>query len=246
MNPNNISSPLDFLGRVLYEDNHLIVVNKRAGEIVQGDNTGDKPLLELVRDYLRVAGNKPGNVFCGLVNRIDRPVSGAVLYAKTSKGLSRMNEMIKNRSVEKIYWAIVEGRPERAEGKLIHYVVKNEKNNKTFTSQTEKNGYQRAELEYKVLVSSVKYSLVEIRLLTGRHHQIRAQFSAIGCPIKGDLKYGARRSNEDGSICLHARRLSFEHPVAHQRVDIVAEPFNQLFYKMLQDCQKDNAAEIQN
>lgn len=246
MNPNNISSPLDFRGRVLYEDNHLIVVNKRAGEIVQGDNTGDKPLLELVRDYLRVAGNKPGNVFCGLVNRIDRPVSGAVLYAKTSKGLSRMNEMIKNRSVEKIYWAIVEGRPERAEGKLIHYVVKNEKNNKTFTSQTEKNGYQRAELEYKVLVSSVKYSLVEIRLLTGRHHQIRAQFSAIGCPIKGDLKYGARRSNEDGSICLHARRLSFEHPVAHQRVDIVAEPFNQLFYKMLQDCQKDNAAEIQN
>ena len=246
MNPNNISSPLDFRGRVLYEDNHLIVVNKRAGEIVQGDNTGDKPLLELVRDYLRVAGNKPGNVFCGLVNRIDRPVSGAVLYAKTSKGLSRMNEMIKNRSVEKIYWAIVEGRPERAEGKLIHYVVKNEKNNKTFTSQTEKNGYQRAELEYKVLVSSVKYSLMEIRLLTGRHHQIRAQFSAIGCPIKGDLKYGARRSNEDGSICLHARRLSFEHPVAHQWVDIVAEPFNQLFYKMLQDCQKDNAAEIQN
>ena len=235
MNPNNPNDPLALKERILYEDNHLLILNKKAGEIVQGDNTGDKPLLECARDYLRVAGNKPGNVFCGLVNRIDRPVSGAVVYAKTSKGLSRMNDLVKNRHVDKYYWAIVEGRPKIQKGRLVHYLQKNEKNNKTYVSEKEKTGYQKAELEYEVLVSSERYSVLEIKLLTGRHHQIRAQLSAIGCPIKGDLKYGARRSNEDGSICLHARRVCFEHPVSHLMVDVQAEPFNPLFRKILEE-----------
>ncbi len=235
MKTNSTNDPLALADRILYEDNHLLILNKRAGEIVQGDNTGDKPLLELARDYIRVVGNKPGNVFCGLVHRLDRPVSGAVIYAKTSKALTRMNELVKNRDIDKIYWAIVEGRPKFPEGHLIHYLIKNEKNNKTFVSEKEKTGYQRAELEYKVLVSSERYSILEVKLLTGRHHQIRAQLSHVGCPIKGDLKYGARRSNEDGSICLHARRLAFEHPVSHQPVEVLAEPFNPLFEKIFSE-----------
>jgi len=231
MSPNNTDPILSLQDRILYEDNHLLIVNKRAGEIVQGDQTGDKPLLELVRDYIRVKGNKPGNVFCGLVHRIDRPVSGAVIYARTSKALSRMCEMVKNRAVRKIYWAIVEGvAPEQ--GHLVHYMQKNERLNKSFVSETEKPGMQRAELEFRRIGASERYSLLEIELHTGRHHQIRAQLSAIGHPIKGDLKYGARRSNEDGSISLHARRLVFEHPVSHQTIDITAEPFSPLFRKM--------------
>ncbi len=231
MSPNNTDPILSLQDRILYEDNHLLIVNKRAGEIVQGDQTGDKPLLELVRDYIRVKGNKPGNVFCGLVHRIDRPVSGAVIYAKTSKALSRMCEMVKNRAVRKIYWAIVEGvAPEQV--RLVHYMQKNERLNKSFVSETEKPGMQRAELEFRRIGASERYSLLEIELHTGRHHQIRAQLSAIGHPIKGDLKYGARRSNEDGSISLHARRLVFEHPVSHQTIDITAEPFSPLFRKM--------------
>lgn len=233
MNQNNTNDPLRLRNRVLYEDNHLLIVNKLAGEIVQGDQTGDKPLLETVRDYLRVQGNKPGNVFCGLVHRLDRPVSGAVVYARTSKALSRMNECVKNRNITKIYWAIVEGCPTQQEAHLTHYLYRNEKLNKSLVSPTERPGWQRAELEYKVLASSERYSVLEVQLLTGRHHQIRAQLSSLGCPIKGDLKYGARRSNEDGSISLHARRIAFEHPVSHVAVDVVAEPFNQLFYKIL-------------
>lgn len=233
MNPSNTNDPLALKERILYEDNHLLILNKRAGEIVQGDNTGDKPLLELARDYIRVVGNKPGNVFCGLVHRLDRPVSGAVVYAKTSKALSRMNELVKKRDIDKVYWAIVEGCPKDAESHLTHYLIKNEKNNKTFVSDKEKDGYQRAELEYKVLVTTGRYSLLEVRLLTGRHHQIRAQLSHIGCPIKGDLKYGARRSNEDGSISLHARRVAFEHPVSHEQIEVLAKPFNPLFEKIL-------------
>lgn len=233
MNPNNTNDPLALKERILYEDNHLLILNKRAGEIVQGDNTGDKPLLELARDYIRVVGNKPGNVFCGLVHRLDRPVSGAVVYAKTSKALSRMNELVKKRDIDKVYWAIVEGCPKDAESHLTHYLIKNEKNNKTFVSDKEKDGYQRAELEYKVLVKTERYSLLEVRLLTGRHHQIRAQLSHIGCPIKGDLKYGARRSNEDGSISLHARRVAFEHPVSHTQIEVLAKPFYPLFEKIL-------------
>lgn len=233
MNQNSISDPLALRSRVLYEDNHLLVVNKRAGEIVQGDETGDKPLLEMVRDYIRVVGQKPGNVFCGLVHRIDRPVSGAVVFAKTSKALARMNALVKNRNIRKIYWAIVEGRPPQDEARLVQYVRKNEKNNKTYVSSIEKDGWQRAELSYRLLAASPRYSLLEVELFTGRHHQIRAQLSDLGCPIKGDLKYGARRSNEDGSISLHARRICFEHPVSHERIDVVAQPFNALFEKIL-------------
>lgn len=233
MNQNN-TNPLELLsGRVLYEDNHLIVINKRSGEIVQGDQTGDVPLVEVVRDYLRVKGNKPGNVFCGLVHRIDRPVSGTVVFAKTSKALTRMNVLVKQRDFHKVYWAIVEGRPSESEGHLVHYLFRNEKINKSILSITEKEGWKRSELEYRLLASSERYSVLEVNLLTGRHHQIRAQLSAIGCPIKGDLKYGARRSNEDGSISLHARNVSFEHPVSHLMVEVTAEPFNQLYYSIL-------------
>ena len=233
MSPNNID-PLDLLdGRVLYEDNHLIIINKRPGEIVQGDQTGDVPLLEVVRDYLRVKGNKPGNVFCGLVHRIDRPVSGTVVFAKTSKALSRMNELVKKRDFHKTYWAIVEGKPKEPQAHLTHYLYRNEKLNKSIVSLTPKEGWKCADLSYITLAASERYTLVEVDLHTGRHHQIRAQLSAIGCPIKGDLKYGARRSNEDGSISLLARSVSFEHPVSHLQINVSAEPFNQLFYKLL-------------
>lgn len=234
MNPNSTDPILFLQDRILYEDNHLIVVNKRAGEIVQGDQTGDTPLLEHVREYIRVKYQKPGNVFCGLVHRIDRPVSGAVIFAKTSKALSRMNEMVKNRSVQKFYWAIVQERPIKTKDALRNYIFRNERLNKSFISDEEKPGWQRAELNYTVLASSERYSVLEVELLTGRHHQIRAQLSAMGCPIKGDLKYGARRSNEDGSICLHAHQLLFEHPVSHEYLNIVAEPFNRLFSKILE------------
>lgn len=234
MLPNNTDLPALLHDRVLYEDNHLLILNKMAGEIVQGDQTGDKPLLETARDYIRVVGNKPGNVFCGLVHRLDRPVSGAVIFAKTSKCLTRMNELIRQRNIEKQYWAIVEGHTPAQSDHLIHYLYRNSGNNRSYTSDTEKEGWQRAELTYKLLAASERYSLVEVTLLTGRHHQIRAQLSAIGCPIKGDLKYGARRSNEDGSISLHARRIAFEHPVAHVPVEVLAEPFNPLFRKILE------------
>ena len=225
----------DISNRILYEDNHLLVVNKRAGEIVQGDKTGDEPLLELVRQYIKVSANKPGNVFCGLVHRIDRPVSGAVIFAKTSKALARMNAMVKERTLQKTYWAIVEQAPEEPEGTLVHYLRKNERTNTSEASKVEREGWQRAELFYRLIASGDRYHLLEVDLHTGRHHQIRAQLSAIGCPIKGDLKYGARRSNEDGSISLHARRLRFEHPVRHEAIEVVAPPFNQLFMKLLQN-----------
>ena len=225
----------DISSRILYEDNHLLIVNKRAGEIVQGDKTGDEPLLELVRQYIKVSANKPGNVFCGLVHRIDRPVSGAVIFAKTSKALARMNAMVKDRTLEKTYWAIVEQAPEEPEGTLVHYLRKNERTNTSEVSKVEREGWQRAELSYRLIASGDRYHLLEVDLHTGRHHQIRAQLSAIGCPIKGDLKYGARRSNEDGSISLHARRLRFEHPVRHEAIEVMAPPFNQLFMRLLQN-----------
>ncbi|MBR4136265.1 MAG: RNA pseudouridine synthase [Bacteroidales bacterium] len=224
----------DISNRILYEDNHLLIVNKRAGEIVQGDKTGDEPLLEMVRHYIKVSANKPGNVFCGLVHRIDRPVSGAVVFAKTSKALARMNALVKERAMQKTYWAIVERIPEQPEGTLVHYMRKNERTNTSEVSSVEKAGWQRAELSYRLLAAGDKYALLEVDLHTGRHHQIRAQLSAMGCPIKGDLKYGARRSNEDGSISLHARRLCFEHPVQHTEILVEAPPFNQLFMKLLQ------------
>ena len=225
----------DISSRILYEDNHLLIVNKRAGEIVQGDKIGDEPLLELVRQYIKVSANKPGNVFCGLVHRIDRPVSGAVICAKTSNALARMNALVKNRAMKKTYWAIVEQAPEEPEGTLVHYLRKNERTNTSEVSKVEREGWQRAELFYRLLASGDRYHLLEVDLHTGRHHQIRAQLSAIGCPIKGDLKYGAKRSNEDGSISLHARRVCFEHPVRHEMIEVVAPPFNQLFVKLLQN-----------
>lgn len=224
----------DISNRILYEDNHLLIVNKRAGEIVQGDKTGDEPLLEMVRQYIKVNANKPGNVFCGLVHRIDRPVSGAVVFAKTSKALARMNALVKERAMQKTYWAIVEHVPEEPEGTLVHYMRKNERTNTSEVSKVEKSGWQRAELSYRLLAAGDKYALLEVDLHTGRHHQIRAQLSAMGCPIKGDLKYGAKRSNEDGSISLHARRLCFEHPVQHTEILVEAPPFNILFMKLLQ------------
>lgn len=225
----------DLQSRILYEDNHLVVINKKAGEIVQGDRSGDYPLLEGVRDYLRVAGNKLGNVFCGLIHRIDRPVSGAVIFARTSKAHARMCEQLKQRVVSKIYWAIIEGTPPKPEDHLIHYLRKNEKLNKSFAATGEIEGWYRSELEYKTLATSPRYSLLEIQLLTGRHHQIRAQLAAIHCHIKGDLKYGARRSNEDGSICLHAQKIQFIHPVSKSPVSIFAPPFNPLFFSLLEN-----------
>lgn len=233
MNPNNTDEPILTEDRVLYEDNHLIIVNKRAKEPVQADVSGDKALQDMVRDYIRVKKQKTGNVFCGLVHRIDRPVSGAVILTKTSKALSRMIQIVKDRNIDKIYWAIVEGCPDPMQGKLVNYLIKNEAKNRTTVYDEEHEGCQRAELDYEVLVKTDRYSLVEVKLMTGRHHQIRAQLSHIGCPIKGDLKYGARRSNEDGSISLHARRLRFEHPVSHIIIDVVAPPFNPLFEKIL-------------
>ena len=207
---------------VLYEDNHIIIINKAAGEIVQGDKTGDKPLSEIVKEYLKEKYNKPGNVFCGVTHRLDRPTSGVVVFAKTSKALSRLNEMFRNDSVEKLYWAIVKNRPLRTEDVLIHYLIKNEKNNKSTAYNTEKPQAKKAVLHYKLISTSQNYNLLEVDLETGRHHQIRCQLSKIGCPIKGDLKYGADRSNPDGSISLHARYISFIHPVSKIKIEITA------------------------
>jgi 23S rRNA pseudouridine1911/1915/1917 synthase len=207
---------------VLYEDNHLIVVNKTCSEIVQGDKTGDKPLSEILKQWLKEKYNKPGNVFVGVVHRLDRPVSGAVAFAKTSKALERMNALFKNGEVKKTYWAIVKTPPQQPEGELVHYLVRNEKLNKSFAHDEEKQGSQKAILNYKLIAQSDRYFLLEIDLKTGRHHQIRCQLAKIGCPIKGDLKYGFDRSNKDGGISLHAREISFIHPVSNEPVTITA------------------------
>lgn len=209
---------------VLYEDNHIIAINKKPSEIVQGDKTGDEPLSEKVKSFLKKKYNKPGNVFCGVVHRLDRPASGIVIFAKTSKALSRLNEIIRDRKVKKIYWAVVHHQPQQPEGKLVHYLIKNQKRNMSFAFQEEGKGRLQAELEYKLIGSSDRYYLMEVNLLTGRHHQIRVQLSEIGCPIKGDLKYGAARSNKDGSIHLHAREISFMHPVKQEMMNILAPP----------------------
>jgi len=208
--------------RILHEDNHTIVVNKSASEIVQGDKTGDEPLLEKIRSYLKEKYNKPGNVFCGLVHRLDRPTSGALVFAKTSKGLSRLNEQFRDKSTRKIYWAIVETRPVEKEGKLIDYLKKNEKQNKSYVCDELVKGAKQAILSYKWLQSSQHYHLLEIVLETGRHHQIRCQLANIGCVIKGDLKYGAKRSNKDASICLHSRILIYKHPTSQEEININA------------------------
>lgn len=208
--------------KVIYEDNHIIVVSKTASEIVQGDKTGDTPLSELVKHYLKEKYNKPGNVFIGVTHRLDRPVSGLVVFAKTSKALARLNEMFKNGDVHKTYWAIVKNCPQETEATLEHYLVRNEKQNKSYAYDREKPGAKKAILHYKLIGHSENYFLLEVNLKTGRHHQIRCQLAKIGCPIKGDLKYGFPRSNPDGSICLHARRVSFIHPVSKELIELEA------------------------
>lgn len=207
---------------VLYEDNHIIIVNKTTSEIVQGDKTGDKPLSEIVKEWLKEKYNKPGNVFCGVTHRLDRPVSGIVIFAKTSKALPRLNEMFKNKEIKKTYWAIVKNTPAAKEGTLTHFMVRNEKQNKSYAYETEKPDSKKAILHYKVILQSDKYTLLEIDLETGRHHQIRSQLSKIGSPIKGDLKYGFDRSNPDGGISLHARKVSFIHPVSKKLIEVTA------------------------
>lgn len=208
--------------RILFEDNHLLVVNKLPGELVQGDYTGDQPLLEKVREHIRVAYDKPGQVFTGLIHRLDRPTSGVVVFAKTSKALARMNAIFEKREVEKTYWAIVQGVPSPEEDRLVHYLRKDQKKNKSQFFLQEQKGSKKAVLTYKTLQKLEHYSLLEISLETGRHHQIRVQLSAIGHPIKGDLKYGFSRSNKDGSVCLHAKKVKFEHPVSGEEIVIDA------------------------
>lgn len=207
---------------VIYEDNHIIAVNKSISEIVQGDKTGDRPLPELLKDYLKVKYAKPGNVFVGVTHRLDRPVSGVVLFAKTSKALARLNDMFRNGEVKKSYWAIVKNRPPQPEGELRHYLVRNEKQNKSYAYDTIRKGAKPAVLSYQTIASSDRYFLLEIDLKTGRHHQIRCQLAKIGCPIKGDLKYGADRSNRDGGISLHARSIRFVHPVSKREIALTA------------------------
>ncbi|MDR0536829.1 MAG: RluA family pseudouridine synthase [Tannerellaceae bacterium] len=209
---------------IIYEDNHLIAVNKTCNEIVQGDKTGDAPLAEMLKAWLKEKYQKPGNVFLGVPHRIDRPVSGAVLFAKTEKALIRLNELFRQGEVKKTYWAIVREIPPKDEDELIHWLVRKEKQNKSYAYASEKNGAQKAILHYKIISHSNNYTLLEIDLKTGRHHQIRVQLSKIGCPIKGDLKYGFDRSNPNGGISLHACRLEFIHPVLKSPIIIAAEP----------------------
>ncbi|MBX7202840.1 MAG: RluA family pseudouridine synthase [Bacteroidia bacterium] len=207
---------------VLYEDNHLVLVNKTAGEIVQGDKTGDTALSELVAEYIRKKYQKPGDAFIGVIHRLDRPVSGLVAFARTSKALSRMNALFRDRKVEKVYWALVEGKPDASSGTLVHFLHKNEAKNKSFAGKVAGDGLLRCELDFKVLVSTDNYSLLEIRPGSGRHHQIRVQLSSSGWPIRGDVKYGAKRGNDDRSICLHARSLTFQHPVKQEPLCVTA------------------------
>ncbi len=210
--------------RILYQDNHLIIVNKLPSEIVQGDKTGDTPLSEIVKSYIKEEYNKPGNVFTGVIHRIDRPTSGVIIFAKTSKALSRMNELIKIRGLKKTYWAIVKNKPKSNEGELKHYLVRNSKKNKSFAHNNSVPESKEAVLNYKLIGSSDNYYLLEIDLKTGRHHQIRAQLAAIGCPIKGDLKYGFARSNKDASISLHAYSVEFMHPIKKENIKVIAPP----------------------
>ena len=233
---------------ILYEDNHLIAVNKAPGEIVQGDKTGDKPLSEILKEYIKVKYNKPGEVFLGVPHRLDRPTSGVVLFARTSKALTRLSEMFKEKSlstgemstincqlsIKKTYWAIVQGTPKQPEARLENWLIRNEAQNKSYIAKPGAKDAKQAVLTYKTLVRGDNYTLLEVELLTGRHHQIRCQLAAIGCPIKGDLKYGARRSNPDGSISLHARQVTFVHPVRKEQLTIVAPvPEDSLFAKMI-------------
>ncbi len=210
--------------RIVYEDNHIIVINKLPSEIVQGDKTGDKPLSEKVKEFLKEREHKPGNVFCGVIHRIDRPVSGLIIFAKTSKALSRFNELFREKSIHKQYLAVVSAMPKEKKGKLIHWLKKDEKSNTSDCYLKEVNGSQRAELDYELLCSSDNYHLLLVTLHTGRHHQIRAQLSSISCPIKGDVKYGAKRGNKGGFIHLHSYSAEFIHPVKKEPVKLKCKP----------------------
>lgn len=223
MTPNKIITNAQNL-QVLYEDNHLIVINKRVGDIVQGDKTGDTPLSEHVKQYIKKKYDKPGMVFLGVTHRLDRPTSGIVVFARTSKSLSRMNKMFAEKATEKIYWAIVKNPPKKEKDTLIHWLKRNPKQNKSYVYPKEIPDSKRSELEYTVLKKLDNYVLLQILLKTGRHHQIRAQLATLGSPIKGDLKYGFDRSNPDGGIHLHARKLSFEHPVKKEMISFTAPP----------------------
>lgn len=208
--------------QVLYEDNHIIIVYKQSGEIVQGDKTGDKPLSETIKEWIKEKYAKPGNVFLGVVHRLDRPVSGIVVFAKTSKALSRLNNMFRNGEVRKTYWAMVQTAPNMPEATLTNWLVRNEKQNKSYVYNNEMPNAKQAILKYKTIGQTEHYTLLEVNLLTGRHHQIRCQLATMGCPIKGDLKYGARRSNPDGSISLLSHKVEFIHPVSKQKIVVVS------------------------
>lgn len=208
--------------QILLEDNHIIVINKRVGDIVQGDKTGDKPLSEVVKEYIKDKYHKPGEVFLGVVHRLDRPTTGIVIFARTSKALTRLNEMFSNRETQKTYWAVVKNKPEKDQDTLVHYLKRNEKNNTSKAHLKEVSESKVASLDYKIIKTLDNYFALEINLHTGRHHQIRAQLSAIGSPIKGDLKYGFDRSNPDGGIHLHARKLAFIHPVSKENMEMIA------------------------
>jgi len=228
---------------VLYEDNHLVIVNKPAGMLIQGDSTGDKPLVEHVRDYIRIKFNKPGNVFCGVVHRLDRPVSGVVVFARTSKALERMNKLFRDREIHKTYWAVTKKRPQEKKAKLVHYLMKDAAKNTTRAFEDEKDGASRAELFYSVLGKLNDHFLLEVSPVTGRPHQIRVQLSTIGSPIRGDLKYGYATPNPDKSINLHARRLNFIHPIKKEKMLVVAplpeNPFWEQFLKLDNLSDKD-------
>jgi len=216
--------------QILFEDNHIIIVNKRAGDITQGDKTGDKPLSDVVKEYIKVKYNKPGNIYLGVVHRLDRPTSGVIIFAKTSKSLERLNKMLREKEIQKTYWAVVKIPPKETRKTLIDFLKKNPKNNKSSVYKKEIDGSKRAVLHYQVIKKLDNYTLLEIGLETGRHHQIRAQLSAIGSPIKGDLKYGFERSNKDGSIHLHARKIEFIHPVRKEMICITAPTPNEVIW----------------
>ncbi len=210
------------MAEILYEDNHILIVNKLPGEIVQGDKTGDKPLVEALKEMIKERDAKPGNVFLGVVHRLDRPVGGAVIFAKTSKALSRLNEMLRNGDIHKTYWALTRGLPPKESDTLTNWITTVERNNKSYVVAPGHHGAKEARLEYRLLAKGDNFNLVEVKLLTGRKHQIRVQLSAIGCPIRGDLKYGDKRSNPDGSISLLARTIEFVHPVSKQKISVTA------------------------
>lgn len=227
---------------ILFEDNHLLAVNKKPGQIVQPDKTGDDSLEESVKLFLKDKYKKPGNVFLGVTHRIDRPVSGVVLFAKTSKALARLNKMFQDREIQKTYLVISRGRPENASGKLTHYLVRDEKKNKSTAHRTEVRGSSKSELSYHTEAVSESFTLIRVLPHTGRHHQIRVQMASMGCPITGDVKYGDRRANEDRSICLHAFGLAFKHPVTDEPVHITAPPPNHKFWQIFKDKTRELAA----